>query len=1209
MGINDYYGKDIGEFDLEWQERLKIIKLFLLEYGLPKDLFKEGRDPLTYTFVYTLVRGADYIRRLARARGMVLEDYILTPEFRTGLEIIRRALRGDRNARRAIGLGEKTDLPFVGYERDKCPDLVNIKYSDLIRIPHAYQEYATALAIAIKDWRGANQSAIDRERDRIRVAREKEIIEKILKGESPEEEVILDRRYITTARRDELQKIEDGYEAAVYESLKRRDEIRKRARHLVEEIRIVFDPRISFEEINRIKEHELRLNLERLRRGEISYEEYERRGRELEAFYGKRVIDLRTKYLRELLREKKLPKGVKSTFLRSELWKAERERYKKWGEEIEKIRELERMIDELDGLESRRNQLLPEKYEKERRRILKRLYRVYEGLTDENLKQIIGEFLKGSEKNVKEIKNTLQSEVERLKETRGLYKFPGKESKSRILGRFHWLGGTEFAQKIHEKYGPIVTKGIMMAAMVGIGAVIAGTFGSTWFFFGFLAWGLYYLTPDPEEFEIPHDLENMLRKNPLSWGILFSSRYLRNERTGWGFLRSFFKLSAYFCFIWALWNNLNIPFVTPVLIAVSFMGYYSFAIEYDTKKPYEVFESLIRFGGLGMLFIPWFIFYGLFDSIVIALIAMAFFAIPPIPHNREDSELFRMYEIYDKMIFVILMIIVLFGFIFGWDVPKVMRYTFIYFLIITGISGFFSPPEARPGIGFIMLGAATIIYGIGPGQQEVMSALLGPYWPSIHNALESIGKPLADAFGGLSNTFHNAFVLLTNPVGYATQLMNASYAENPIGKTGAFGVDIEGIEISQIFVEQPYTVSVTLKNNGAADAKNVIVFLSPGFHAPKKEEGRPFGAAEWARRVTPKELGINMSACESDGYITSRIKLLGMEEGGEKICARSRRKNGKDHPLTRQDIWRVTFMSNGISCGVVNDYNLRKKYIPFNITVVYDYESDAKVEVEFISDREWRRLVDTGEINRKLRFIRSECSSAPVKLSVGTPGIKNPLRADQEFYIGVNLVEDDRNGWIPKVKRIALEFPEVFGTPQCTEIAGKSPEITSGKVVWNNLPSGSKVLYCKFNALGEKNLGAPTKTFIVTAHAEYTFVHMETKSGKLEFGGRCCEDKDCLEGQKCKDGVCVYGEVEISTPGNFVFGSPDYCEEKIKHGYGKCDFGEGGCKSDEECDSTVLGPQNNPLKCKDVGISVKVCCFDNPDQCKASFENIKRKQK
>lgn len=684
---------------------------------------------------------------------------------------------------------------------------------------------------------------------------------------------------------------------------------------------------------------------------------------------------------------------------------------------------------------------------------------------------------------------------------------------------------------IEVKVGKQIMKGFTMAVFIGIGAVAMSVVGHWSFFLGFLAWGIYYLLPDPNDIKIPDELKEISEDNPLVGPFLWPRTkegysYFTNARTGWGVLRSMVKISVFGFFIYGIYTS-PVPLGNIALIIISFFGYYSLKITYDVDKPYELLESLMRFAGLGFFFIPWIIMYGIFDSMLLAFIAMAFFAIPPIPKDRKSSELMAMYDFYDKIIFGVIMIGVLIGFFAGWEVSGSLSATFIYFWFVTGIAGFFSPAEARPAMGFLMLGAATIIYGIGPGTQETMSALFGPWWPTIQNTFSSISEPIGEAFGGFANTLRSGWLLLTNPVGYATSLMNGTHAENPTGKTGALGVQITDITISPLFPEQPFMITAMIKNEGSVEAEDVIMYLSTGYEAPR--ERKPSSIYGPLLLLLPKAHRPDVLKM-SDMFNITQDEIVKCHENTHGNIS-----DGCDNSLEKQNMWQETFISDGgISCNVINEYRLRERSIPVKVSVTYKYSSYSTVDVEFISNNEWVRLAESNQLNQRLRFILSQYSTAPVEFPIGTPGLKNPIHAAEPFHLGMRIESGSLKGGIESVEEIVMMFPKDFEietndqnnkASKCQPSGGHFQELHDSdfnSITWSGLSAGPKVFYCPFESLGEDKISGPTKTYVVKAFANYSYTIWREKDTKIEFGGKCCSDDDCLEGQLCSsDGMCV----------------------------------------------------------------------------------------
>lgn len=843
-------------------------------------------------------------------------------------------------------------------------------------------------------------------------------------------------------------------------------------------------------------------------------------------------------------------------------------------------------------------------------------------------------------------------------------------------GRWTWK-----SSKMEEHHYSRQLKSVVyLLAAVIVGIVVTATTGSNYFLIAFISVGIYLLVPDPKNIEP--------RKGVLlgskDWFKSFNpfSRKDYSHHNGNAFIRSFAKVTAIICFAFAF-RDLGDVF-NILYIAIAVVGYFLLKVEYDSEVPAEFIESVVRFF-FGMFVIPS-IFVNIFDSWVLGAIALAFFAVPPLPAASKSMELVvdrglsgltAIYSLIDKGVFAFFMLIALVGSgvlplpVFGevgWQLSGTLQDTFLYLWIVTAVAGFFSPAKERPVTGAIMLGAATIIYGIGPGSQIVGSGLLGQWWPSVHNTFTTVTEPLSNVMGSLGSTFSSGFLLLTNPVGYATQLMNGSYSDNPTGLTGAYGVDITSMTVTPIFPQQPYVISAIVENNGAFEAQDVKLTL-------EMLSGDKFTTEGKARTGIFKPTStFTMASIGFKDTCTHPKDEEGKQE--QEKCIEEYQGN-----LDKLMVWQASFQSNGIMCNEIVDMSLRKKFLPITATVEYDYKSDSRVEVSFMSKAEWDRLAQAGDLERGFGFVESQYSSAPVKFPIGTAGLKNPILETQQFHISMLLDSAfASNSEIVNVESVRLNYPAEWELKSCSPnptqetLKGKDLEEkdSEGKpiptgikyVEWQPGTGGGKTFYCYFEPLtkdtGQSILGgAPTKSYIVTAHAEYKFSRWKTTDTQIEFGGFCCPDKlsqnncqttdtnlldtlkslgpqtdvckseDCFDNQRCINNACV--SVGTGTSGGSgVTIPPDFCAQRSINS--KCTIGMGACTENKQCcQVNVPDPTNNIIaECpgsspltytdtttyKDLGALVcrtdigdnGVCCYEyaSVEQCQAAYNEFKR---
>jgi hypothetical protein len=838
------------------------------------------------------------------------------------------------------------------------------------------------------------------------------------------------------------------------------------------------------------------------------------------------------------------------------------------------------------------------------------------------------------ENEMSDIKRQIADNLNFNKEERGKLE---KDISKREEKTFAKTGvGRAHATSRGEGYGKYAKKIAPALALFIVGLVSVG-FG-TFFFFGFLSLSLFMLVPPARYIKVKSEAPLGLNTfNP------FHSDFGGTHVT-FGFIRSFFKISAIFFFAWGfqmLGPNFNSLFVATLV-----GGYFLLAREYDPKIQSEYLESLMRFF-VGCYISIW-VFGTIFQSLTLGALALAFFAVPPIPKkgignisevlSRGLSGFTTYWEMFDKLVFSILMIVSLSGALGffgaeGWGLTGTLQATFIYFWVVCGIGGFFSPAAERPVTGTLMLGAGTIIYGVGPGSQIIGGGLFGDWWPTVNSFFNSVFEPISSAFGQIGDTFGNAFFMLTNPVGYATQMLNGSYTSNPTGgPTGAFGVEMTSFTVSDLYVTQPYVVTALLKNQGSQDAERIRMSLCSGLAGYDNTRttdaiGIDYEKERVAIGKTDLSLGINRvngeliagSDYEFQDYDPSDFNPI--DPKGETpngcIVQEEPASGSSGVTLSEQETAQFIFSSdNGIGCKTVIEKGLRQRSIPFIAKVTYEYDVHSTLQMEFMKLDEWRAQAET--INSVQ--VNSEMTTSPTKLSIGT--VNQPIITGQTpFYIGLKLQSAEGDESKIEWADVELVYPMEFGKPVtctgiCTNDFGGGKECknpgTEGEnyvLRWehedNPVTTGTLLFYCSFNKLEDASLDGPTKTYVVTADASFGFSRWDTKSTLIQFGGvQCCRPgytitstrtyERCGEGKVCDadtwtcgagtapscstltsdQGACeARSDCEFVNDACLEKGALNFCSELNQAGgdlAGKCGLGRSGCQDSTECGGSYV---------------------------------------
>lgn len=799
------------------------------------------------------------------------------------------------------------------------------------------------------------------------------------------------------------------------------------------------------------------------------------------------------------------------------------------------------------------------------------------------------------------------------------------------LGKF-----SDFPKFVSDRWGKRVMSVLLLLFFLGLGALLSAFFGSIYFFVGFLSWGFMYIFPHPDDFNVPKEYLDKVKKNQYGMFLtpfIYGGRTLGHAHVGFGMLRSLLKITAGGAFIFGIMNNANIPFANLILIVVTMIVHGSLKTTFEREKPYEFFESLIRFMALGMIIIPFIIFRTIFESWLLAFMAFAFFFVPPIPAREEDApSTYGFLDLGLRVFFFLLMgFVLLSSGVLGtnlglsgmdWQLSGAIKYTFIYFWAMSLIAGVFAPPEHRPSMGFVMLGLMTVLYALTPtGEASMGSALLGQWYPTVKTTVESIARPISDMFGQLSMTFGNTLFLIANPVGYANQIMNGSYStDSTTGLAGALGLEFQEFRSpAQIFPHSPLILTMKFQNKGSSEAKLVDAYISMDpLGAPKVAATSPKGITEAPGAVLHEiESGVS-------GASEVRLKLteLGFKERNTEPQLLIVGERGYIVPqidsVSKLETRQVFFQADdGIPCGTITRYNLREKTIPIIGTIEYNYEVDSALKIEFMSNNEWNRLVEDGrmEIQRKQS---SYISNSPARLNLDT--IEQPIKEGTPFFLNINLA-NAKAGKEVKISRQSITVTLPAGLADyysgCSqEPKAKPVENNKYKMEWEgtNFPQNG-IIICYFKGFNFGTSKKPGETFLVTGHASFKFAESQKATLKVDFGGGCCEPDDCQNGMSCvwidpdtkgkMAGRCGSDCIETLKP--YQKGSEKYCEMKSGVGCGLCEWGMGGCTNSNQCNPSIKDAtvsNTNPVDCISInGISgIKVCCQEgNDEHCKQKF--------
>ncbi len=737
--------------------------------------------------------------------------------------------------------------------------------------------------------------------------------------------------------------------------------------------------------------------------------------------------------------------------------------------------------------------------------------------------------------NRRSFKQKLDEGLAKLAERHGLSE--EEYSKLRKRAQERSSGDLGFFAKLGHKGGDTSKRMFMALALIISGVIISAFMQDQMFLWGFLVFAFYSILPNPEKIEYTDDITDEVLKsmknadkadNTMSEGgtrraqllaplmpVLMYTRAMRYSRenrynTGIATLRVILRVLGIVLIGLGLYQS-AIPMAGLVYMLFVFGAYYSLPIRYDIDKPDEFMGSIFRFL-LG--FVVPLSLLGLFGqgSGVLFWITLAFLLVFPVAHAKSEANALNMAatagesqrEMLDKMLFVGIMVfaVLVFMGLFNMGDLGFEGTSATVFWASWGIglfAGVLSPAETRPYTGMLVIAVVFFLFMTGPGQQAVGSAFLGQWWPLFHNTMNSFTEPFGGLFETLEGTFGQTFTLLTNPVGYANQVMEGTYQKNPTGATGAYGVEIESINIPPLFPNSPAIATFNIKNVGPVPASNVMVYVEVpndfyfihigsdmDVNNPYASEKTKNGDIRYL--ITASENGVASDYFDMD-LNEIRPFMFMMYTDCDRVMDRQ---NSRDF-----------------------QYEIRDNFIPVKIIVQYDYSVESTHTLEFISYENWKIMSAAGTFvpQKKVSFI----STSPAKLSIGS--FDQPIVENTPFYIGFNLSSaegaDSEILWswdkpVPGRTVVTLNVPEELQNTLKSCIPPSNTPCSGDTCTWTEMPPTTikNSVFC-YNQIGldlsplVNDVSPPSKTFLITANSTFRFSRWHDRETRFEFSDVC----------------------------------------------------------------------------------------------------------
>lgn len=372
-----------------------------------------------------------------------------------------------------------------------------------------------------------------------------------------------------------------------------------------------------------------------------------------------------------------------------------------------------------------------------------------------------------------------------------------------------------------------------------------------------------------------------------------------------------------------------------------------------------------------------------------------------------------------------------------------MSIIFYAVFILSLLSGLATGPEGRPAMGILMIVMTLFVFSF-MFTGIIGQAVFGYWWPQIYGFVDSAVTPLVPLWQQMTAGVGDAWLLLTNPMGYYNMMMMRQQATQSVVKTGGTTKSIELLKFD-IFtsstgtlepLEDPVVGSIELQNQGEFEANKITLsFVSSYVNAQSVSmsagttEQEPCGSLDKLECSAPN----NPTKSGSRGTCLWQPTPPDVIYPDEiKMATFAYTRNGwtfTDSAGVLQDL--ATCVLNKVEStypsACYSDPNSTYKFggniLKIDVNYTYDYNVNVSIPVEVIEENRYIQLLAARQIT--LQELTSQYSGGPVKATLWSQ--KQPIR-NKEVALFVASFYNDGIGLLNQIYSFDIKIPKELGS-------------------------------------------------------------------------------------------------------------------------------------------------------------------------------------
>jgi hypothetical protein len=382
-----------------------------------------------------------------------------------------------------------------------------------------------------------------------------------------------------------------------------------------------------------------------------------------------------------------------------------------------------------------------------------------------------------------------------------------------------------------------------------------------------------------------------------------------------------------------------------------------------------------------------------------------------------------------------------FGNLFGvGEMENMMQIIFFAVWMLSIVAGYVGGKESRPATGILMIFMALFVFSF-TATGVMGTSVFGYWWPQIASTVEAITAPIGPMWGQVQTGMGDAWLMITNPMGYYDIMNKRTQATKSVVKEGGTTKSIELLK-TDLFTSTPGELeplhdillgSFQIQNQGEYEANEIELTLWSSWMDPKAlalvgQTAEPVPTGELEKFecskttssplfVAPNQFG---NCAWSETTYPDEIRFVNFVYYSEKKKTGAWYLGAVGNLANCVDLGCMDTGNNVACCSEPNaTFNHSGQQLKVNVNLTYYYNVNVSIPAEVMDQTKYRNLLMARQIN--LQELTSQYTGGPVKATLWSQ--RQPIRSEETSLFVASIVNEG-GGTLNEVIEFKVLIPQ-----------------------------------------------------------------------------------------------------------------------------------------------------------------------------------------